>query len=71
MRPKSGPAYSARGIDAARQHYLRRAESVEDLDAEQEIIVDALREIASKRALNGGKSQSRAAALPQDGRQRG
>ena len=64
MRPKSGPVYSARGIGTARQHYLRHAELVKDLDAEREIIDDALRAIDSKRALNGGKSKSRAEDSP-------
>ena len=64
VRPKSGPVYSARGIDAARQHYLRHAELAEDLDAEQEIIVDASRAIDSQRALNGGRSKGRASTLP-------
>ena len=39
-------------IDAARQHYLDKcADPDVDLDAEQEIIIDALREIAGKRAF--------------------
>jgi hypothetical protein len=39
------------GIDAARRYYLERCEDPDvDLDAEQEIIIDALREIAGKRA---------------------
>jgi hypothetical protein len=41
------------GIDAARRYYLDRcAEPDIDLDAEQEIIIDALREIAGKRAIS-------------------
>ena len=64
-KPKSGKPVV--GIDAVRQCYLDRcAEPDVDLDAEQAIIVEALRAIDSKRALNGGKSQSRASALPQD-----
>ena len=40
------------GIDAARRYYLDRcADPDVDLDAEQEIILDALREIAGKRAM--------------------
>ena len=50
LRSKSGPVYSASAIDAAREHYLRHAELVENLEAEQEIICKALREIAGKRA---------------------
>ena len=55
LRSKSGPVYSARGIDAARQHYLRHAELIDDLDAEQEIVIDALREIAGKRSMRGAQ----------------
>ena len=66
-KPKSGKPVV--GIDAARRHYLDLcADPGVDLEAEQEIIVDALRAIDSKRALNGGKSQSPASALPHDGR---
>jgi hypothetical protein len=40
------------GIDAARRYYLARCEEPDvDLDAEQEIVFDALREIAGKRAM--------------------
>ena len=40
------------GIDAARRHYLERCSLPDvDLDAEQEIVIDALREIAGKRAM--------------------
>ena len=40
------------GIDAARRYYLERcAEPDVDLDAEMETILDALREIAGKRAM--------------------
>ena len=40
------------GIDAARRYYLDRcAEPDIDLDAEQEIIIDALREIAGRREI--------------------
>jgi hypothetical protein len=46
------------GVDAARQLYLDVcADSVVDLDAEQDIIIDALREIAGKRAGAGGLSK--------------
>ena len=39
------------GIDAARRYYLERCSLPDvDLDAEQEIVIDALREIAGKRA---------------------
>ena len=39
------------GIDAARRYYLDRCvDPAVDLDAEQEIIIDGLREIAGKRA---------------------
>ena len=49
-KPRSGKPII--GIDAARRHYLDRcAEPDVDLDAEQEIIIDALREIAGKRAM--------------------
>ena len=69
-KPKSGKPVV--GIDAARRHYLDRcAEPDVDLDAEQEIIVDALRAIDSKRALNGGKSQSPASATAPGRPQRG
>lgn len=40
------------GIDAARRYYLEQCEDPDvDLDAEQEIIIDGLREIAGKRAM--------------------
>ena len=39
-----------------------------DLDAEQEIVIDALREIAGKRLIATGNSQQAAPTLPQDGR---
>jgi hypothetical protein len=48
LKSKSGPVYSARGIDAARQNYLRCAELVADLDAEREVILEAFRQIAGK-----------------------
>ena len=49
-KPKSGKPVV--GIDAVRQCYLDRcAEPDVDLDAEQEIIIDGLREIAGKRAM--------------------
>jgi hypothetical protein len=40
-----------------------------DLDAEQKIIIDALREIAGKRLLAAGNSEQAAPTLPQDERQ--
>jgi hypothetical protein len=65
-KPKSGKPVV--GIDAVRQCYLDRcAEPDVDLDAEQKIVFDALCASDSKRALNGGKSQTRPSALPQDG----
>ena len=49
-KPKSGKPVV--GIDAVRQCYLDRcAAPGVDLDAEQKIVFDALREIASKRAM--------------------
>jgi hypothetical protein len=49
-KPRSGKPVV--GIDAVRQCYLDRCgEPDVDLDAEQEIIIDALREIAGKRAM--------------------
>ena len=51
LRSKSGPVYSAGAVDAARQHYIRHAELVEDLDVEQEIIREAFHKIAGKRAI--------------------
>jgi hypothetical protein len=40
------------GIEAARRYYLDKcADPDVDLDAEQEIIIDALREIAGRRAM--------------------
>jgi hypothetical protein len=39
------------GIDAARRYYLECVEHLEDLDAEQAIVLDALRELAGKRAM--------------------
>jgi hypothetical protein len=40
------------GLEAARRHYLDRcAEPGVDLDAEREMVVDALHEIAGKRRL--------------------
>jgi hypothetical protein len=51
-KPKSGKPVV--GIDAVRQCYLDRCSEPDvDLDAEQEIIIDALREIAGKRAMRG------------------
>ena len=62
-KPKSGKPVV--GIDAVRQCYLDRcAEPDVDLDAEQKIVFDALREIDGKRALNGGKSQSQPRRCP-------
>jgi hypothetical protein len=50
------------GIDAARRYYLDRcAEPGVDLDAEQDIVIDALREIAGKRAM---QAQNATGALP-------
>jgi hypothetical protein len=56
-KPIAGPRLRAKpkletrtGIDAARRYYLDRCEEPNvDLDAEQDIIIDALREIAGKR----------------------
>ena len=49
-KPRSGKPVV--GIDAVRQCYLDRcAEPDVDLDSEQEIVIDALREIAGKRAM--------------------
>ena len=49
-KPRSGKPII--GIEAARRHYLDRcAEPGVDLDGEQEIIIDALREIGGKRAM--------------------
>jgi hypothetical protein len=58
-KPESSKVASARkpkpqshvGIDAARRDYLERcAEPDVDLDAEQQIVIEAFREIAGKRA---------------------
>jgi ParB-like nuclease domain len=52
-RPRRKPKLETHvGIDAARRYYLEQcAEPDVDLDAEQEIIIDALHEIAGKRAM--------------------
>jgi hypothetical protein len=53
------------GIDAARRYYLEQCQHPDvDLDAEQDIIIDALREIAGKRAM----ACMKAAALLGDGK---
>ena len=69
------------GLDAARRYYLDRCADPEvDLDAEQEIIIDELREIAGKRDqlrralehnlpdLPDFLDRKRSSTLPQDGR---
>jgi hypothetical protein len=54
---KAGRLTIAQGLEAARRHYLFEIESIAEkdwafaLDAEMEIVVGALREIAGKRAL--------------------
>jgi hypothetical protein len=49
-KPRSGKPVV--GLEAARRHYLDLcADPSVDLDAEQDIIIDALREIAGKRAM--------------------
>jgi hypothetical protein len=52
-KPKSKPKLEAHAsVNAARRRYLEQCEGPEvDLDREQDIVIDALREIASKRAL--------------------
>ena len=51
-KPKSGKPVV--GLDAARRHYLDLCAGPDvDLDAEQDIIADALREIAGKRKSRG------------------
>ena len=73
------------GLDAARRFYIDKiwSEPDIDLDAEQKIIIDALREIAGKRAMqsqagNGDDLEipaclvrKQASTLPQDGRSKG
>ena len=58
-KPIAGPKLKTKpklethtGLDAARRYYLEQCEAPEvDLDAEQNIIINALREIAGKRAM--------------------
>jgi hypothetical protein len=55
--PKPRSSKPVVGLDAARQFYLDKcAEPEVDLDAEEEMIIDALREIAGKRAMGKGGS---------------
>jgi hypothetical protein len=50
--PKTRSGKAVVGLEAARRHYLDLCgDSGVDLDVEQEIIIDALREIAGKRAM--------------------
>jgi hypothetical protein len=68
--PRSGKPVI--GLEAARRHYLDLcADPDVDLDAEMDIIVDALREIAGKRTIAASNSQKRASTLPQDSRSDG
>jgi hypothetical protein len=69
-KPRSGKPVV--GIDAARRFYLDLcADPDVDLDVEMDIIVDALREIAGKRAIAASSSQKRSSTLPQAGRSDG
>ena len=66
-KPKSGSRSSASRLLASITSTYAPSPGV-DLDAEQEIIVDALREIASKRALNGASPKAEPRRCLQDGR---